>query len=115
MIWSSVMTCCLALVGGDLDFLDVAFGLADHLDVLVRDDATRDVARRLVDDEVVGRDGTLHDHLAQAVGALDGDDLVVAVGDVKREHDACCLGEDHHLDGCGKAAMDRWSKPVFSR
>ena len=87
-----------ALVGGDLDLFDVAFGLADHLDVLVGDDAARDFVRCLVDHEVVGRDGALHDHLAQAVGALDGDDLVITVGDVEREHDAGCLGEDHHLD-----------------
>ena len=92
----------LALVGGNLDFLDIALGLADHLDVLVRDDATRNLTRRLVNDEVIGGDGTLHDHLTQAVGTLDGDDLVIAVGDIEREHDACGLGEDHHLDGCGK-------------
>ncbi len=104
----------LALVGGNLDFLDIAFGLANHLDVLVRDDATRNLARRLVNDEVVGRNGALHDHLAQTIRALDGDDLVVAVGDIEREHDACGLGEDHHLDGRGKRD-GQVIEAVFSR
>ena len=57
----------------------------------------------LVDDEVIRGDGALYDVFAKAPGAFDHDGLVIAVGNVYGEHDACDFGVSHHLYGSGES------------
>ena len=76
----------------------------DHLDGLATEIAPQDrvpvrAQRRLVYVELVRIDRTLHDRLAQTVGAGDEDDVTKSRVRVQREHDAACakITPDHVL------------------
>jgi hypothetical protein len=86
------------LVLGDLTFDGFARGLVFDMHQLLRGDRRRlDVARRPVDDVVVGGHGAGDDRLAQSPRRLDDDTRIAGRG-VAGEHHAALFGVDHLLD-----------------
>ena len=84
-------------------FFYIAARFTNEFDGLFIDMAGSDGEVFLVDDEVIRGDGALYDVFAKTPGAFDHDGLVIAVGNVYGEHDACDFGVSHHLYGSGES------------
>ena len=100
--------------GRNADFFHIAARLADQFDFLGIDRLVHNGQGLFVDEVIVRRHRALDHVFTQAIGAFDQDVLVLAVGDVDREHDTSRLGIDHHLDDGGQGDIKMVKALLFA-
>ena len=84
-------------------FFAVASSLTNQLDILTIDILLNDFSGSLINGVVIRGYSALYNVFAQAPSAFDKNVLIVAGSNVNSEHNACSLGEYHHLYCCRKS------------